>query len=142
MAGHFWVASASGINLTASTATVIMTLEPATNVRNRLLGYTLTLKGVAAIDITLRLVELTGTITGTGVTLKRSPDLGSETFQIAAKTGPSGYSVSASPPHVLKYLQGSFAENLDLLLLGGGKYGLEVTAASACTVGIEVRGEE
>lgn len=141
MAGNFWVAAVSNVSLSASVATVIATIEPATNVRNRLIGYALTLKGVAAIDLTIRLVELTGTITGTVVTLQRSPNLGSETFQVAIKSGPSGYSVSGQP-HTFKYLQGSFAENLDLLLLGGGKYGFEVTAASACTLALELRGEE
>lgn len=141
MAGIFWTASIPNISLTASTATLIATIEPAANVRIRLKGYKLTVKGVAAIDITARLMEVTGTITGTAVTLQKTPNLGSETIQVSIKSAPSGATV-ANQPYAYEYLQGSFAEDLDVLLLGGGKYAFEVTATVTATVALELRGEE
>jgi hypothetical protein len=140
-----FVAIADNIAITSGATVIVLSGTAPANHRLKLTGWTMTLGGVAALDITARLLIVTGTLTGTTVTPQKRPNLGSETLLSAWLNTVSG--ATASEVISKKRLQASFAEAFplgqEIIVPGGGKFAVEITSTgSAATVCVEVMGEE
>lgn len=140
-----FVAIADNIAVASSATVIVLAGTAPANHRLKLLGWTLTLGGVAALDITARLLMVTGTLTGTAVTPQKRPNIGSETLLSTWLNTVSGHTVSEVISK--KRLQASFAEAFplgqEIIIPGSGKFAVEITSTgSAATVCVEVLGEE
>lgn len=136
MAGLYGVAIAEDITLVADTAKLVLATTCPANQRQRLLGWSITPAGTSAVSFKVRIALLTGTLSGTSVTPGKAPNIGSETIQSTFLHTVTGHTVSTVVRN--KYLQAGYSEGMDLLLEGGGKYGMEITAVgAAATVRIE-----
>ncbi len=145
MAALNFIAIADNISISSGSTVVVLAGTAPANHRLRLLGWSITLGGVAALDITYRLLIVTGSLTGTTVTPQKRPNLGSETLQSTWLSTVSG--ASASEVISKKRLQASFAEAFllgqEIIVPGGGKFAVEIlSTGSAATVCVEVFGEE
>lgn len=139
-----FVAIADNIAVASGATVMVLVGTAPTNHRVRINGWSMTLGGVAALDITARIVTLTGG-TGTAVTPLKRPNIGSETLLMTWANTVTGTTVS----EVLskKRLQASFMEffplGQEIIVPGGAKIGFEITSTgSAATVCIEAFGEE
>lgn len=140
-----FVAIADNIAVGSGATVVVLAGTAPANHRLRLLGWTMTLGGVAALDITCRLLIVTGTLTGTAVTPQKRPNIGSETLLSTWLHTVSG--ASASEVISKKRLQASYAEvfplGQEIIVPGGGKFAVEIlSTGAAATVCVEVFGEE
>lgn len=142
MAALYCTASAANVSLTSGSASFALVGTTPSNHRIRLQVVKTLLKGVAAVDLLARLVEVTGTISGgTTITPVKTPNVGSETIQTTFVSAPSG--LTAGNVLSLLYLQAGNAESLDLAIPGGTKFALELTPTGASpTVGVEFKFEE
>jgi hypothetical protein len=141
MAGIYGIAIAEDIALVADTAKLVLATTCPQYQRQRLLGWSITPSGTAAVSFKVRIALLTGTLSGTTVTPAKSPNLGSEVIQSAFLHTVTGHSVSTV--HRNKYLQAGYSEGMDLLLEGNSKYGMEITSVgAAATVRVEWMFEE
>jgi hypothetical protein len=146
MAGIRCVANSGSQGVTTSLETILQ-IVAASNHRVVVTGFSLTVAGTSAVDIAMRVLRQTtaGTAgTTSGLISKLDSDV-AETLQTTAATN---FSVEPSADAVLQFkrLQGSFEKYFpmgqEIIVPGGTRLGIDVTAASAATVAAEFYFEE
>lgn len=147
MSGVKCIACSGAVSLSGSTAKTVLQLKTATHHRAVLEGLSVTVAGTSAVDLTIRLLRQTtdGTAgTTTGLIAKVNPN-NAETIQT---TGAANFSAEPTPGDLLQYkkLQGAYEKYFpfsgEIPVPGGTRIGVEVTAASAATVAVELAFEE
>lgn len=147
MAGINLIANSGGQAVASSTAETVLQITAAANHRVVLKGFSVTVAGTVAVDMTVRVLRQTtaGTAgTTSGLICKTDPTM-SETIQTSAATN---FSAEPTAGDVLQYkkLQGAYEKYIpfaqEIHVPGGTRIGLEVTALSAATVAAEFYFEE
>lgn len=146
MAALDLIANSGTQALAANTAETVLQLTAAANQRIRVKGFSLTLAGTTAIDLTVRVLrQTTAGTSGTSVTPVKVEPAAAETIQTTAATN---FSVEPTAGGVLQYkrLQGSFEKlfpwGQELIVAGGGRIGIECTASATASVAAEFLFEE
>lgn len=147
MAGIKCVACSGAQALAASTAETVLQILTASNHRVVLLGYSITVAGTSAVDLSVRVLRQTsaGTAGTTSGLITKLDTSSAETIQTSASTN---FSAEPSASDVLQYkkLQGSYEKYFpmgqEIILPGSTRLGIEVTAATTATVAAEFYFEE
>ena len=146
MAALDLMANSGSQALVANTAETILQLTAAANHRLRIKGFSVTVAGTAAIDLTVRVLRQSSAGTsGTSVTPVKIEPSAAETIQTTASTN---FSAEPTAGDVLQYkrLQGSYEKifplGQELIVAGGGRIGIECTATTSATVAAEFLFEE
>lgn len=146
MAALDLMANSGSQALAANTAETVLQLTAAANHRIRIKGFSVTVAGTAAIDLTVRIIrQTTAGTSGTAVTPVKIEPAAAETIQTTAATN---FSVEPTATDVLQYkrLQGSYEKifplGQELIVAGGGRIAIECTATAIATVAAEFLFEE
>lgn len=146
MAALDLMANSGSQALVANTAETILQLTAAANHRLRIKGFSVTVAGTAAVDLTVRVIRQSSAGTsGTTVTPVKIEPAAAETIQTTAATN---FSAEPTATDVLQYkrLQGSYEKifplGQELIVAGGGRIAIECTATAIATVAAEFLFEE
>lgn len=146
MAALDLMANSGSQAIAANTAETVLQLTAATNHRIRVKGFSVTVAGTSAIDLTVRVLrQTTAGTSGTTVTPTKIEPAAAETIQTTAATN---FSAEPTGGDVLQYkrLQGSYEKifplGQELIVAGGGRIGIECTSTSSATVAAEFLFEE
>lgn len=146
MAALLLAANSGNQALASATAETVLQLTAAANHRIKIYGYSVTLAGTSAVDLTIRVLRQTSAGTsGTPVTPVKMEPAAAETIQTTAATN---FSVEPSASSVLEYkrvlgsFEKTFSPGQELIVAGGARIGIEVTAVGTPTVAAEFRFEE
>lgn len=146
MSGLKLAANSGAQSLTTSAETVLQILA-ATNQRIVVTGFSVTVAGTSAVDITMRVLRQTsaGTAGTTSGLITKLDSAAAETIQTTASTNFSA-EPTAGDVLQLKKLQGSYEKYFpmgqEIIVPGGGRLGIEVTTAVASTIVAEFYFEE
>lgn len=146
MAGLYLTANSGTQGVLAGTAETILQLVAPANQRLKIIGFSLTVAGTSAVDMTVRVLRQTSAGTsGTSVTPSKKEPAAAETIQSTAATN---FSAEPTASSVLEYkrLQGAFEKiypfGQELIVAGAGRIGIECTAVAAASVAAEFTYEE
>ena len=147
MAGLKCVAKSGAQTTVANTAKTILQITASSNNRVVVTGFSVTVAGTSAVDITLRVLRQTtaGTAgTTSGLITKLTDELTGSILTSAS----TGFSAEPAAGDVLQYkkLQGAFEKYFpmgqEINMMISGRLGIEVTTVTAATVAAEFYFEE
>lgn len=146
MAGLDLMACSSSQALAAGVAETVLQITAPANQRLRLKGFSITVGGTSAVDLTVRLLkQTTAGTSGTAVTPIKVDPAAPETIQSTAATN---FSVEPTAGDVLQYkrLQGSYEKifplGQEIILAGGSRLGIECNCVTVVSVAAEFLYEE
>lgn len=146
MAALILSANSGSQGLATGTAETVLQLTAATNQRIKILGYSVTLAGTSAVDLIIRVVKQTSAGTsGTTVTPVKLEPGAAETIQTTAATNFSAEPTSTSVyeyKRVLGSYEKTFFPGQEIIVAGGDRIGIEVTAVGTPSVAAEFKFEE
>jgi hypothetical protein len=149
MAGIKCAVNSGAVSLTGTTAKTVLQLVAASNHRVVVQGFSVTVAGTSAIDLTVELLRQTSAGSGSSAALPYTLDADvSETLATSAISGCTSEPSADSPAKVVQYkkLQGSYEKYFplgqELLLIGGARLGIRCTSVTDATVAAEFYFEE
>jgi hypothetical protein len=145
MAGILWSVPVVNVVMVTTVPKTLLQVKAPADQRVKIARWGVTLAGTSAIDLTIRLLYQSTNGTGTAQTIvKRDVGVG-ETIQTVAG---GNYTVEPTAGNVIRHIRAAggyheqFAYNEELVLIGGGRVGIEVTAIGTPTLSAYFEGEE
>lgn len=145
MAGILWSAPVVNVALTAATLQTVLQVKAPANQRVKIKRWGVSLAGTAAIDLTIRLLYQSTDGTSTSQTVVKLDAGVGETIQTVAG---GNFTVEPTAGNVVRHVRcaGGYSEQFpfaeEIVLSGGGRLGIEVTAVNTATVSAFIEGEE
>lgn len=147
MAGINCVASSGAQAIGADTAETALQIIAASNHRVRVTGYSVTVAGTSAINLTVRVLRQSSAGTP-GTTSGLITKLDSDAAGTLQTTAATNFSAEPSAGDVLQYkkLNGGYEKYFplgqEIIVPQGGRLGIECTSTTAATVAAELYFEE